>query len=208
MRRACLFVLVAVLLALASPPAGARILGDPSVSFSADRTVTVGNRTYTGKLYAEPGSQRHEQDIEGIDQVVILHDDEAKGWLILPRMNSYVEFSIGPILAELEDSDLLSTPLGSETVEGRRTTKYRVEHTARNGAMVDGYLWLTREGIPMRLDGMYTPPHGGRSTPFRMELTHVKLAPQDPALFAAPRSNMVKLPFGALGTLLGLGGAG
>jgi hypothetical protein len=190
------FVLLAV-------PAAARPLGDPSVPFSADRTVTVGSRTYAGKLYAVPGRQRHEQVVDGIEQVVILHGADARGWLVIPAIHAYVEFGIGPILAELEDSELLSTPLGAETIEGRPTTKYRVEHEARNGAMVDGYLWLTREGIPMRLDGMYTPPHGGRSTAFRMTLSHLRLAPQDAALFAVPQG-MTKLPLGALAPLLGL----
>ncbi|HZS83438.1 MAG TPA: hypothetical protein VFA50_11235 [Stellaceae bacterium] len=207
MRRTCLFVLLAVLLALAPPPAGARILGDPGISFSADRTLTVGGRTFIGKLYSEPGAQRHEQAIEGVEQVIILHGAEARGWLILPGINSYVEFGFAPVLDELRDDSLLSTPLGTESVDGYATTKYRIEHTARNGAMVDGYLWLTREGIPMRLDGMYTPAGGGDPTPVTMRLSHIRKGPLDAALFAAPQ-HMVRLPFGALGPLLGLRPAG
>jgi hypothetical protein len=187
----------------ASSAADARMLGDPGVSFSADRSVTVGDRTFAGKLYAVPGRQRHELVVDGIQQVVILHAAEAKGWLVVPGINSYVEFGFAPVEEELRDESLLATRLGEETIDGRTTTKYRVEHTVRSGALVDGYLWLTREGIPMRLDGMYTPGSGGKATPVRMELSHLRLGPQEPTLFSVP-PNMMKLPAGGLAPLLGL----
>jgi hypothetical protein len=204
MRRSVLFSLVLAALTILAgvSPSAARMLGDPGVPFSADRSLAIGDRTFSGKLFSVPGSQRHEQMIQGIPQVIILHGSEAKGWLVLPNLNSYVEFGFAKAVAELNDSDLLSTKLGEETIDGHRTTKYRVEHTARDGTMVDGYLWQTREGIPMRLDGMYTPANGGKPTPVRMELSHVRLGPQDASLFAIPQ-NMVKLPTGSLGPLLG-----
>jgi hypothetical protein len=202
MRRLVLTSLLLLAAAFTASPARARMLGDPSVAFSADRMLEIGARTFSGKLFAMPGSQRHEQMIEGIEQVIILHGDNARGWLVLPGLNSYVEFGFAPAAFELSDDDLLSTKLGEETIDGRRTTNYRVEHTARDGTLVDGYLWLTREGIPMRLEGNYTPPRGGKPTPVRMELSHIRQAPQDASLFKVPQ-NMVKLPTGALGPLLG-----
>jgi len=201
MRRLLLALLLA---AITAAPAAARMLGDPSVPFSADRSLSVGDRTFSGKIYAKPGSQRHEQAIAGIDQVIILHGADAKGWLVLPKLNSYVEFWFAPAAAELSADDLLSTKLGEETVAGLRTGKYRIEHVARDGTLVDGYVWLTSEGIPMRLDGMYTPPNGGKPIPVHMELSHVRREPQSKALFAVPQ-NMTKLPGGALAPLLGVG---
>jgi hypothetical protein len=199
-------VTLVLLAAFLIPPASARMLGDPAVSFSADRLLTLGERSFTGKVYAMPGSQRHEQLIQGIPQVIILHGEDAKGWLVLPALNSYVEFGFAPAAIELSDQSLLSTRVGEETIEGRRTTQYRVEHAASDGSFVDGYVWLTREGIPMRLDGNYTP-RGGRPTPVHMELSHVRVGPQDAALFAVP-ANMVKLPTNALAPLMGLRKAG
>jgi hypothetical protein len=209
MRRLLSALLLALVAGLAALPgaAAARMLGDPSVPFSADRTLTVGDRSFTGKLYAIPGSQRHEQQIAGIDQVIILHGKDAHGWLLLPKLNSYVEFWFTPAAAELNSDDLLSAKLGEETVNGLRTTKYRIEHQARDGTLADGYVWLTREGIPMRLDGMYRPANGGKPTPVHMELSNVHQGPQDATLFAIP-DNMMKLPGGALAPLLGLGKTG
>jgi hypothetical protein len=184
-------------------PAAARMLGDPSVSFSADSTITVGDRSFTGKVFAIPGSQRHEQAIGGIPQVVILHGSNAKGWLVLPQLSSYVEFSFAPAAFELSQPDLLSPPLGEETIDGHRTVKYRAEHEARDGTMVNGYIWLTREGIPMRLDGMVRPANGGKPTPVRLELAHVREGAQPANLFTLPQ-NLNKLPSGMLGGLLGV----
>src|SRR5471032_2341761 len=152
MRSFPLALLLVALAAFAAGPAAARMLGDPSVPFSADRTLMVGERSFSGKLYATPGSQRHEQQIAGVDQVIILHGKDARGWLVLPTLNSYVEFHFNPAATELSADDLLTTELGEETVNGLRTTKYRIEHQAQDGTLTDGYVWLTREGIPMRLD--------------------------------------------------------
>jgi hypothetical protein len=201
------FLLALLLAAIAVTPVAARMLGDPSVPFSADRSLSVGDRTFSGKLYATPGNQRHEQAIAGIDQVIILHGADARGWLVLPKLNSYVEFWFAPAATELNAGDLLSTKLGEETVAGLRTSKYRIEHVARDGTLVDGYVWLTREGIPMRLDGTYTPANGGKPTTIHMELSNVRQGPQNAALFAIPE-NMMKLPGGALGPLLGVGKPG
>jgi hypothetical protein len=198
-------LLIALLLAAA--PAAARMLGDASVPFSADRSLTVGDRTFKGKLYSRPGDQRHEQAFEGIDQVIILHGEGAKGWLVLPKLNSYVEFGFAPAAADLGDTSLLSTKLGEETIEGLKTTKYRIEHTARDGTLIDGYLWLTKDGIAMRLDGMYTPANGGKPLAVRMALSHVQQGPQKAEIFALP-PNMAKLPPAALVPLLGLGKTG
>jgi hypothetical protein len=206
MRRFLHAILLALLVALPGA-ADARMLGDPSVPFSADRTLMVGDRSFTGKLYAIPGSQRHEQQIAGVDQVIILHGKDARGWLVLPNLNSYVEFWFTPAAAELNADDLLSAKLGEETVNGLSTTKYRIEHQAHDGTTTDGYVWLTREGIPMRLDGTYRPANGGKPTSVHMELSNVRQGPQAAALFAIPQ-NMMKLPSGALAPLLGVGKAG
>ena len=206
MRRFLPALLLALIAALPGA-AGARMLGDPSVPFSADRSLSVGDRTFTGKLYATPGSQRHEQAVAGVDQVIILHGEDARGWLVLPKLNSYVEFWFAPAAAELSADDLLSTKLGEETIAGLRTTKYRIEHQAHDGTLVDGYVWLTREGIPMRLDGTYTPANGSKPTTVHMELSNVRQGPQNAALFAIPQ-NMMKLPGGALAPLLGVGKPG
>jgi hypothetical protein len=200
-----LLSLILLGLVLFGARAEAQLLGDVKSGFSADRTVVFDGRTFTGRVYAIPGRQRHEQAIEGIPQVILLRSD-GKGWLVLPTMRSYVEFGMAPALAELADPGLLGTPVGKETVNGIATTKYRIEHTARDGTTIDGYLWRSADGLVMKLDGYYTP-RNGRATPVQMELSHVERGRQDPALFELPQG-MVRLPTNALQPLLGLGRAG
>jgi hypothetical protein len=196
MRRAFLFALL-LLLPL---PAAAELLGDAKVPFSADRTVVVDGRSFTGRLFAAPGKQRHEQDIEGISQVILLRAD-GRGWLVVPNLKSYVEFGFAPVLAELGDAAVLSTPVGQETVAGQKATKYRVEHTARDGTQVDGWLWRTAEGIIVKMDGTVRPRRG-KPSDVQMTLGNIRKGPQDANLFELPQG-LVKLPSGALAPLLG-----
>jgi hypothetical protein len=190
-------------IALALPAAAhAQMLGDAQVAFTADRTLQIDDRTYAGKVYSKPGFQRHEQELGGMNQVIILRRDDAHGWLVLPSARSYVEFFFRQAVNELADPALRGTPVGKETVSGLTTTKYRIEHTARDGTTVNGYLWQTDQGIVVKAEGDYTSPKSGRTTPVRLLLTNIRVAPQDQALFEPPQ-NYVKLPSGALQPLLG-----
>src|SRR5215469_16346235 len=49
----------------------ARMLGDTGAAYSADRLLTVGGQHFDGVVYAIPGYQRHEQTLNGIQQVAI-----------------------------------------------------------------------------------------------------------------------------------------
>jgi len=77
MRRHLPALLLGLIIATAAlaRSAAARMLGDPSVPFSADRTLLVGERSFSGKLYATPGSQRHEQQIAGVADAMTRHVD-------------------------------------------------------------------------------------------------------------------------------------
>src|SRR3954468_5603795 len=193
-----LFSALLLLAALALPGAArAQMLGDGRVAFSADRPLTIDDRTDRGELDPTPGVQRHEQELGGIPQVILLRRDDSHGWLVLPSARSYVEFFFRQGTAEVGDPALQKTPVGKETIAGLKTTKYRVEHTARDGTAVDGYIWMTEQGILVKADGNYTPAKGGKPPAVPLLLSNVRVAPQDQALFEPPQ-NFVKLPSGAL----------
>jgi hypothetical protein len=200
-------IVLALLLALPLP-AAAQLLGDARVGFTADRTVVVNDRTFQGRVWSMPGKQRHEQDIEGIPQVILLRGD-GRGWLVLPGMKSYVEFGYAPVVAELGDPAAIGPKVGEETVGGIRTSKHRIEHTARDGTFIEGWLWRSAEGIVMKLEGTATAKRGGgKPLQIRMSLANVRTGTQEAGLFDLPQG-LVKLPSGALQPLLGnLGGGG
>jgi hypothetical protein len=190
-------------LGLALPiSAEAAMLGDASVSYRAERTVTVDGRTYSGPVMHEPGHQRHEQDMFGMHEVFLLDTKAATGILVLPTVRTYLEFPFPPLMAELDSPDLVRHPVGPETIAGVATTKYRVDHTARDGSHAAGFLWLSRTGILMKLDVSVTRAHGGRPMAISMALSQVTTGPVDPALFQVPQG-LVRLPPDALGPLLG-----
>jgi hypothetical protein len=117
-------------------------------------------------------------------------------------LKTYVDFPFPPLLAELDEPTLRRWPVGHETVDGVRTTKYRLDHTAADGSRARGFAWLSERGVLMRLDGTLSRAHGGRPMQIRMELAHVAIGPQDPALFRLP-PGLVQLPSRMLQTLLG-----
>ncbi len=196
-------VLALVLLA-AAPRAGAALLGDASVPYRALRTVTVDGRSYSGPVMSAPGHQRHEQDLLGMHDVFLLDTTAAKGFLVLPSVKTYVEFPFPPLMAELGSEDLLSDPVGHEKIAGVAATKYRIDHTAADGSRAQGFLWLARGGILVKLEVAITRAHGGKPMQIAMELSNLVTGPVDPALFALPQG-FSRLPADALAPLLGGG---
>lgn len=69
-----------------------RLLGDVTIAYRAMRTVTAGGKTYVGPVYAMPGRQRHEQEINGFHPVVILRADRKVAWLLVEALGVYTEF--------------------------------------------------------------------------------------------------------------------
>jgi hypothetical protein len=191
-------VVVAVILAL---PARAAALLDAPISFSATRTVIIDGKPYTGTEFHEPGRERDEQKLGAMDMAFILDGQSSQGFLVVPSIKTFVSFPFPPLLSALVDAEMETTPLADETVDHVPTTKYRVEKTTPDGSHGEGFVWVSKRGVLMRLDGVVTSPNG-RKTKIAMHLADVKEGPQKPELFAPP-VGMNELPFQALAPLLG-----
>lgn len=201
MRRSML--LLGLMLVLALPSAArAALLGDASISYSAERTVTVNGRSYTGMVFHVPGHERHEQAIQGIPEIIILDAAAKEAYLIVPMLKSYLAFGFPGVMAELDAPDLRRTPVGRETVNGVHTTKYRIDHVSSDGSRAQGFVWLSPQGVLMRIDGTVTRGNGGKPVAISMELANLAVGPQDPALFQVP-PGLAKLPGQALEALFG-----
>ena len=191
----------ALFLLLAPGAANTATLGDARVGFSADRLLVIDGRSYNGKIWAMPGKERHEQTIQAFRPVFILRADNLFGEAVLPQLHTIVQFAIPPELRMLDIQKLKKRPAGQETVNGLATTKYAIDETVPEGHAI-GTLWLSNDGIPMRLAGSFTATKGKIST-VRWELSHVKIGPQPAALFEAPQG-FSKLPPEAVAPLLGI----
>jgi hypothetical protein len=186
---------------LAASVSSAATLSDAKVGFSADRLLVINGKSYHGKMWNMPGKERHEQDMNGIPAAFVLRTDTPIGDLVLPKLHTTVEFVLPPELRLFDDPRLNKTPVGHEAVNGVPTTKYDIAVTVPEGHG-SGNLWLSDQGIPMKLEGSFTRA-SGRVATLHWELTQVHLGPQPDSLFQSPQG-FSKLPAEALGPLLGL----
>jgi hypothetical protein len=193
----------ALLLTLILLPAAAaaETLGEARIGFAADRTLVIDGHTYVGKIWAMPGKERHEQAIQAFRPVFLLHADSPHGEVVLPQLKTIVEFELPPELRMLGVSKLKKRPMAEETVAGVATTKYAIDQNLPEGHAA-GTLWLSRDGIPMRLAGTFTDLKSKVST-VRWELSHVKIGAQPAGLFDVP-AGFSRLPAEAVAPLLGL----
>src|SRR5205807_9189656 len=106
-----------------------------------------------------------------------------------------------PELRILGDPAWRKHPVGHESINGIATTKYAIDETVPEGHAT-GTLWLSKDGIPMKLAGSFARQNGKVST-LRWELSHVKIGPLPAALFEAP-TGFSKLPPEAVAPLLGM----
>jgi hypothetical protein len=198
MRPLCFAILYVILVTV---PVGAATLGDEQIGFSADRTLVIDGKSYQGKIWAMPGRERHEQAISGFRPIFLLRADNPLGEIVLPQMKTIVQFKLPAEFRILDMPALKKHPVGHESVNGVVTTKYAIDETVPEGHAT-GALWLSRDGIPMRLAGSFTKENGKEST-IRWELSHVRIGPQSASLFEAPQG-FSKLPPEAIAPLLGL----
>ena len=193
------FLLFALLLIPGAAAAGT--LGDARIGFSADRTLVINGRTYTGKIWTMPGEERHEQAVYAFRPVFLLHANNPLGEVVLPQLKTIVQFVMPPELRLLGSPAIKQHPVGRETVNGIATTKYAIDEKVPEGHAT-GTLWLSRDGIPMKLAGTFAGKKGKVAT-VRWELSHVSIGPQPAALFEEPHG-FSKLPAEAILPLLGL----
>ena len=186
----------------ARPAAAQQLLGDTQVPYSADRTVVTGGKTYVGRVYAMPGRQRHEQDLNGLPLVAILRADRKVAWLELAALHVFTDFPFPAAITDYAGQQQLGAPLGTETLAGETVRKYRIERQGTDGSQVYGYLWMTDDGIVVRLEGSFVETNG-RETKASYELSHIQRAPQPAALFDLP-AGMTRLPPEALAPLMGI----
>ena len=198
-----LMLLLVVLGGFAVPEAtNAAIVGDASVPYSANLTVTVDGKTYRGKVFHTPGKQRHDVDINGIPFTFILDIENRSGAIVLPALKAYVDFPLPPLLRGLDRRRLERHAVGEERIDGLRATKYRVDYTASDGVRGDGFIWLSRENILLALDGRILRPRH-RPMTVSMHLADLSLAPQPESLFAIPKG-LREIPYDALALLLNM----
>lgn len=163
--------------------AGAAGLPAPTAEYSADRELISSHGTFMQKVYASGVKQRSETEMEGMKMVTIVRPDKQVAWTLMPVGNMYQEISLAQAQQQTgtPGDDVEITKLGSETVEGFDTTKYKMTMKDGHG---DGFLWLTKDNIPVMMQ--MNSQEGGQRSTMTMTLKNLHIGPQNPALFELP----------------------
>ncbi len=160
----------------------------PKVEFSADSTMESQGMVMTAKIHHAANKERMEMNLgDGKRSTMIMRMDKGVSWMLMPEQQMYMEMSMAEgkkKSQDYRDCSVQQKPAGAETVNGVRTSRYKVVMSCPDETTFDGTMWVTKENIVMKLD---TVAKGGDgSVGVKMELKNLKIARQDPKLFEVP----------------------
>jgi hypothetical protein len=186
---------VLALLALVALPCRADPLPAPQVEYWADTVTRSGGLTVKEKVYYSPGKLRKELEVPHGTQIEITRLDKQVAWLLMSEERLYLERGLRPEGEGLPPATTVErTPVGEEAVNQIPAVKYKVIAKQPDGGMLSGYVWVTREGITVKMD---LGTEGAPDQRVIMEVTRLKVGPQAPSLFEIP-SGYHKLPLGGV----------
>jgi hypothetical protein len=200
------FALVSALciIAFATSAQGAG-LPVPSVEYSADRIMETEAGIFEGKVYAAKDKERSETSMQGMTSVMILRRDKQLGYMLMPAQKMYqqMDFAKAQQQSGGQAADQVDiTEVGSETIEGQPTTKYKL--IMKDGS-AGGFMWFTKDGIMMKMDTVVK--NGRDKSRMTITLRNLKIAAQDASLFEVPAGYNALPSFGG-GGFGPLGGSG
>lgn len=197
------------LVAVLAPGAGwAAKMHEPTVDYSADNAMEMQSHAMKGRVYYSPGKTRQEMGGEG-GVTSIMRLDKHVMWTLMG--DTYMEMPIDEGEAnEIRSMDIEQTVMGEEVVNGVKTTKSKVIATTKDGKKFGGFFWETPEHILVKADLLMKD--GEQKHRMLMELTNLKIAKQDPALFEPPpgatKTDMGAMMGGMMGGAKGKSGKG
>lgn len=188
-----LSILLSLTLGLAVQ-ANAAGLPVPTVEYSAERVIESDAGSFGGKIYSAKDRERSEMNMGDMQTVTILRRDKQVGWMLMPMQKAYSEMDFKQAAKQSGGApeDMVDiTVVGSETVEGFESTKYKM--VMKDGS-AGGFIWITQEGIPVKMDML--SKSGRDKTRITMTLKNLQIGPQDPQLFEIPAGYTAMPSFG------------
>ncbi len=185
---------VTLLFLVSIPSAGAAEFPYPKVEFSADMQMNVQAQGSTqpyimkGKVYSAKGKERREINSFGRLTAIIKDKQKGESWTLMPdRKMAMRNQEGGPHKdpeQKIRDGELKMTRMGTETVNGHKAVKYKIESTSRSSGQFSGHAWFDKHNIPVRFSGV-SSENGVRQN-IRIEYTNIVVSRQDPSLFVVP----------------------
>ena len=170
-----------VLAVVTSVPGHAKF--QPLAAGSAEQTTSVkGAGSLSGKVYALGSRIRLENDLSGHGLAAIMDLDSRQAWMLRPPPKGCVQ---KPLSDKSKNPNPWPSPgskeekIGSESIDGRKTTKYRVIRMV-DGEKVVSYVWRAPalNDWPVKVTNA--------SGDFEIRYSKIDLTMPDPKLFEPP----------------------
>ena len=169
---------------------------ESDVEYSADEQMETEDMAMQAKVYHAPGKERREQDMSGMQQIMIMRRDKSVVWMLMPDQKMYMEMKMGQgkeDTADLKDYTIEYSVIGEEVVNGINTTKNKVIMTDKKGNKFGGFMWVSKEGIMVKMDTVSKVE--GSKMRVKMERKNIKIENQNPKLFEIPSGyNKMSMP--------------
>lgn len=168
--------------------AGAAEIKPPQTPFSAYMTFRSGNNLkMEGPLWYARGRERREISMQGRKITFITRSDRNAVYMIEPTQKMAMQMKMQPGMRYYDKgmmAELNPKRVGKERISGEDTVKYRVNSAKGSKDGFNGHMWVTGDGIVMKLEGKSLSR--GQATSMAMHLKDVKRAPVAPSLFEIP----------------------
>ena len=182
---------------------------DQNLSYDGTRVMEVDGQQIEMTERRAPGKMYTEIFLGNMTTGIILREDLQKSYTLMPSMGFYRETSMEEGMNQasngLEFSEI--EKVGSETINGHASTKYKAQFSDKEGKG-SGFIWVTDTGVPMKMDMLYANKDT-EAAHITMEFTELNLRDQDPKYFEVP-ANLKPMTLGGglswLGAMLGMGG--
>ena len=164
-------------------PGSAETIPAPDTEYSGIRQVITAEGSFTQTVYHSHGKERNEMQMEGMSMATILRPDKKVAWQLMPMQKMYMEIDLKSAnkMSGNAPDDVTIDKVGSETVDGINTTKYKILMKDKSAG---GFIWLSPEHIPVKMD--FLSKEGNAKNRITMTLKNLKVEPQEAALFELP----------------------
>ncbi len=189
----------------AARAAASRSILQLRVEYAATSLIGTDERTMPGRLWRTRSALRHEGKLHSRSLTVIARLDRNLCWLVMADPRFAIETDLSALDLPLDvlngGGDMRRIREGRERANGLDTMRIRVERNAGTGSRFTGHVWVTDQGVIVRLAG--EGESRGRRGRTLMNFRDVQIGPLDPGLFEAPRGvQLVQVKGGNLATLL------
>ena len=120
--------------------------------------------------------------------LMIMREDKKVAWTLMPADKMYIETNINQANSSTSPDaskyKMEHTVIGPDTINGISTTKSKVVMTGPKGEKMDGFMWLSKDNIMVKIDA--TASDKNKKTRFMTELSNLKIGKQDAKLFEIP----------------------